>query len=147
MKNEKYSEGAVINHTAAADISTGNVVALGNRIAVAIADIKSGDNGALRHQGVFTLAKKSTDDISEGDPLFWDEDEAELTLTAAGNIPAGFATADFGNGATEADVKLFGMFAQIEHQADSTADDAAGLVTDFNALLAKLQAAGAMKSA
>ena len=32
------------------------------------------------------------------------------------------------------------------NQADSTATDAAGLVTDFNALLAKLQAAGLMES-
>lgn len=32
------------------------------------------------------------------------------------------------------------------HQADSTAVDVAGLVTDFNALLAKLKAAGLMKS-
>jgi hypothetical protein len=31
-----------------------------------------------------------------------------------------------------------------EHQADSIATDAAGLVTDFNALLAKLVAAGLM---
>lgn len=30
------------------------------------------------------------------------------------------------------------------HQADSTATDAAGLVTDFNALLTKLKAAGLM---
>lgn len=32
-----------------------------------------------------------------------------------------------------------------EYQADSTATDATGLVTDFNALLAKLKAAGLMK--
>lgn len=31
-----------------------------------------------------------------------------------------------------------------ENQPDSTATDAAGLVTDFNALLAKLKAAGLM---
>jgi hypothetical protein len=31
-----------------------------------------------------------------------------------------------------------------ENQADSTATDVAGLVTDFNALLAKLKAAGLM---
>jgi len=31
-----------------------------------------------------------------------------------------------------------------ENQADSTAADVAGLVTDFNALLAKLKAAGLM---
>jgi hypothetical protein len=34
--------------------------------------------------------------------------------------------------------------ALIANQADSTATDAAGLVTDFNALLAKLKAAGLM---
>lgn len=35
----------------------------------------------------------------------------------------------------------------IEHQADSTAEDAAGLREDFNALLAKLIAAGLMAEA
>ena len=33
-----------------------------------------------------------------------------------------------------------------ENQVDSTAIDVAGLVTDFNALLAKLKAAGLMES-
>ena len=33
----------------------------------------------------------------------------------------------------------------LENQADSTATDVAGLVTDFNALLAKLKAAGLMQ--
>ena len=35
-------------------------------------------------------------------------------------------------------------FTPAANQADSTAVDAAGLVTDFNALLAKLKAAGLM---
>lgn len=34
----------------------------------------------------------------------------------------------------------------VAHQANSTATDVAGLVADFNALLAKLQAAGIMAS-
>ena len=33
-----------------------------------------------------------------------------------------------------------------ENQADSTATDVAGLVTDFNALLAKLKASGLMEA-
>lgn len=37
-----------------------------------------------------------------------------------------------------------GSFTPAAAQADSTATDAAGLVTDFNALLAKLRAAGIM---
>lgn len=34
----------------------------------------------------------------------------------------------------------------LENQADSTATDVASLVTDFNALLAKLKAAGLMET-
>lgn len=34
----------------------------------------------------------------------------------------------------------------LENQADSIATDVAGLVTDFNALLAKLKAAGLMEA-
>ncbi|WP_028988114.1 MULTISPECIES: head fiber protein [Bacillales] len=34
----------------------------------------------------------------------------------------------------------------LENQEDSTATDVAGLVTDFNALLAKLKAAGLMET-
>ena len=37
-------------------------------------------------------------------------------------------------------------FSQLDKQANSTASDVAGLVTDFNSLLAKLQSAGLMKS-
>ena len=37
-----------------------------------------------------------------------------------------------------------GAFTQAAAQADSVATDVAGLVTDFNALLAKLRAAGIM---
>ena len=33
-----------------------------------------------------------------------------------------------------------------EHQADSTATDVAGVVTDFNSLLVKLKAAGLMEA-
>lgn len=42
--------------------------------------------------------------------------------------------------------QMDGVFTPAAAQADSTATDAAGLVTDFNALLAKLRAAGIMAS-
>ena len=50
----------------------------------------------------------------------------------------------------EAGAKVEGLpassFSQIDKQANSTATDVAGVVTDFNSLLAKLQSAGLMKS-
>lgn len=48
-------------------------------------------------------------------------------------------TLEIGNGAT-----VTGLAA--ENQANSTATDVAGLVTNFNALLAKLKAAGLMEA-
>jgi hypothetical protein len=40
--------------------------------------------------------------------------------------------------------QVLGLFTPAAFQADSVATDVAGLVTDFNALLAKLKAAGLM---
>ena len=48
---------------------------------------------------------------------------------------------------TEGNLTFDGMpVSPADLQADSTAIDVAGLVTDFNTLLAKLKAAGLMKS-
>ncbi|WP_205287712.1 head fiber protein [Luteibacter yeojuensis] len=49
-------------------------------------------------------------------------------------------------GVVDATTETAGVVLQAEAQADSTAADVAGLKTDFNALLAKLQAAGLMAS-
>ncbi|WP_308354332.1 head fiber protein [Serratia marcescens] len=45
---------------------------------------------------------------------------------------------------TAATASVVGGVKQTATQANSTATDVAGLVTDFNALLAKLKAAGIM---
>ena len=49
-----------------------------------------------------------------------------------------------GNNAPVATETTFGVVKQSANQADSTASDVAGIVSDFNALLAALQAAGLM---
>lgn len=46
----------------------------------------------------------------------------------------------------DATTSTAGIVKQSAAQADSTATDAAGVVTDFNALLAKLRAAGILDS-
>lgn len=46
----------------------------------------------------------------------------------------------------DATTSAAGVVKQAAAQADSTATDAAGVVTDFNALLAKLRAAGMLAS-
>lgn len=44
-----------------------------------------------------------------------------------------------------AEIKGFPSFSPAENQADRTAEDISELITDFNALLQKLKAAGLMK--
>lgn len=53
-------------------------------------------------------------------------------------------TLEIKEGATVTGLPGGGSTPQAAAQADSTAADVAGLVTDFNALLAKLRAAGLM---
>ena len=53
---------------------------------------------------------------------------------------------EFKNGAQVLNFPGDAVITPAEAQADSTATDVAGLVTDFNALLAKLKDAGLMAS-
>lgn len=61
------------------------------------------------------------------------------TVSAVGGIKVGSGLSITTEGVLSAD-----GITPAANQADSTASDVAGLVTDFNALLAKLKAAGLM---
>jgi len=73
------------------DVDSGGVIVCGVTIRVAAVDIANAASGAAYTRGVFTLAAKSTDTWSDGDQLYWDSTNAELTTTASGNTKAGTA--------------------------------------------------------
>ena len=64
----------------------------------------------------------------------------EAVLSVAEQVNAGGAT-------VPATTSTAGVVKQAAVQADSVATDVAGLVTDFNALLAKLRTAGILATA
>lgn len=84
--------------------------------------------------------------FNKGDKVYWDATNKRFTTTAVGNIFAGIVTQG-----KDANNVIWFWFApqqpvlkQAAAQADSTAADVATLRADFNALLAKLRAAGLM---
>ena len=112
-------DGDVIQHTAAADIAAGQVVAINALLGVALADIKSGATGSVKLTGVFAAPKVSAAVIAKGEPLTWDVsaasgagafDDAAAT-PAIGDITGAGAVAweAAGNGVTPLLVKFTGV--------------------------------------
>jgi len=90
----------------------------------------------------------AADAFDAGDKVYYDEGNKRFTTVATDGLFCGIVTQ-----AKDAnDVIWFwfapqqNVFVQAAAQADSTASDVAGIVADFNALLAKLKAAGLMAS-
>lgn len=106
MAKNYIQEGNVLNYTATAAVASGAVVVIGKRIAIALADIAVGETGAITTEGVFTVAKLSTDAVGLGDLLYWDAANSRLTSTASGNTLAGFAAAPVGAGAGTVNIKI-----------------------------------------
>ena len=119
MATSMKQPGEVIDYTAGADISSGDVVVIGSNgdaiIGVAITDIANGDTGPVAIGGVWTLPKVSAAVIGQGESLVWDSSAGEFddnqAIPAAGDVsgPAAIAFAAAGNGATTVDVKLTGI--------------------------------------
>lgn len=108
MANNYLYTGDVLDYTngGSTDISSGAPVLLGSRLGVALADIPVGGVGSVRMSGVFTLAKLSTDDVEQGELLYWDATNARLTATASTHKLAGYAAFAAGAGVTTVAIKL-----------------------------------------
>lgn len=110
MAKNYVQPGKVLEHTAGAAISSGDVVEMGNIVGVALGDMASGDVGSVQVDGVFTLAKTSGTAWSQGDALDWDTSAGEFTkgLTpATGDISGcAIAAADAASADTEGAVLL-----------------------------------------
>ena len=144
--------GESIDYVPSADVSAGDVVVQNDLIGIAKLDIAAGALGALATCGVFALPKAEVA-IDTGDKIYWDADgnpvggEADsgaITTVAAGNVYCGKAIFDAESDEQSVTIKLEqpSFQNQCQTQADSEATNIAGLVVDFNALLAKLKAAG-----
>lgn len=108
MKNY-VQPGKELDIVAAGAFAAGSVVVVGSLIGVAAtAASGAGAEAVVSLEGVYTLPKKSTDVIGQGDRVYWDASPGEVTSTAAGNKFLGFAWVAAGNGVTSMNVKLSG---------------------------------------
>ena len=111
--NNYHQRGDIIDFVAGTTISSGDLVAVGDRVGVAVTDIATGATGAVRVDGVCEVPKLTTDVVTQGANLYFDVTNGRLTLTTDGpgslvNGLAGYAFAAAGNGATTVLVKLNG---------------------------------------
>lgn len=65
-----------------AAVSAGEVIAQGNLVAVAKADIADGEEGALTLTGVFLVDKTDANTFVAGAPVYWDAADNEATSDA-----------------------------------------------------------------
>lgn len=101
-----------VNGTGGA-VASDDLVRISDRVGVACVDIAIAATGSVQVEGVCEVPKLTTDVVAQGDALYLDEAEGEVTLSDAGggsggNILAGYAFASAGNGDTTVLLKLNG---------------------------------------
>lgn len=108
MAANHIQEGKVmtwLNETNA-DVDAGDVVVIGNFVAVALGDIADDESGEVATEEVWELPKNNNLAISQGDALYWDVADGNINKTAEDNYYAGLAFKAAGTTATTVQVKL-----------------------------------------
>lgn len=114
MKNIVQA-GKVISFTAAAAVTSGQVVRIGNILGVATADVANGESGLAAIDCVATVPKVSAAVIAAGESLTWDASAAAFDDNAAtpatGDVTGAPAVAfeAAGNGVTSLAVRFTGV--------------------------------------
>lgn len=85
MATNFVSDGNVINWTngTGSAVSSGDVVAMGHCIGIALVDIANGATGSVALEGVFTVPKVSAAVFTQGEKLIWDASASAFDDSAA----------------------------------------------------------------
>lgn len=113
MTTRYVQAGKVLDYTntTGAAIPSGAGVLMGTKLGVALATIPNNATGSVQICGVFGLDKLSTDNMTQGALVYWDNTNKRLTLTASGNTLAGVAAAAAAATTTSVNVLLNGVSA------------------------------------
>ncbi|HEB94329.1 MAG TPA: DUF2190 family protein [Gammaproteobacteria bacterium] len=103
MATNYIQPGEVMDYTASADISSGDVVVVGARVGVALNDIANGETGPVQVSGVFELPKDTAVALSQGALAYWDATAGNIDDTNT-NPYAGYVFEDAA--AADATVKI-----------------------------------------
>jgi len=109
MKNF-IQDGCVLDLPAPYARNAGEMALIGSILGVAACTLSNGQVGAFHTKGVFEINKLSTDVVTVGAKLYWDDTNKRLTLTSTSNTLAGVATAAAGNGVATVYCRLNGSF-------------------------------------
>lgn len=87
-----YQQGESLDYTnsGATTIEANTVLVFGDRIGVAGCDIPAGETGSIHMKGVFKLPI-SSEAISAGAEVYWDDTNSVITATSSSNTKAGYA--------------------------------------------------------
>tara|TARA_Y100000310_G_scaffold196868_1_gene196950 strand:- start:2920 stop:3261 length:342 start_codon:yes stop_codon:yes gene_type:complete len=113
MNTFKY-RGKRLPYTAGTGGATaGDVVAFDSKIGIVVADIAASGTGEVEVEGVHSLAALngtgSANAFVQGDDLYWDTSESELTNVASSNVgPVGYAAEAKAAATTTVNIKLTG---------------------------------------
>ena len=88
------------------DVTSGGGLLVGSLFGVAVKDALTGDDVAIRTEGVFDLAKTSAQAWTVGQKVYWDDTNKLATTTATGNTLIGCATAVAANPSPTGHVRL-----------------------------------------
>ncbi len=103
-------EGKMIDVTLGADIASGDPLLIGDILAIAPKAGVSGDTGfPMAVEGVYEVAKLSTDTFVPGQILYWDAGNSRLTETASTHKPVGVCWGTYGNPTSTCLIKLVPM--------------------------------------
>lgn len=83
-----------IDYTPVAPVAVGTVVVAGSLVGYSAAAIAAGKLGTLIVQGIADVPKHGTDELTVGEPVYYDESAADFTVTPTGNILVGCAIED-----------------------------------------------------
>ena len=108
MATTYIQDGNVIQFTASSTIAADDVVVIGNKqLGIALVDIATSSTGSVATEGVFQLAKNTSDAVVIGQKLWWDATAEEVINAPALNAYfIGYAFAAAGASATTVLVDL-----------------------------------------
>ncbi|USD19973.1 DUF2190 family protein [Microbulbifer variabilis] len=117
MATNFVQDGRMLNVTNSTSsvITSGQVLAVGAVLGVAMDDIAVGASGVIAIEGVFTVPKVSGAVIGQGESLTWDisaaafDDSAATAATGDITGPTAFAAEAAGDGVTSLAVKFTGV--------------------------------------
>ncbi|TAH39287.1 MAG: DUF2190 family protein [Planctomycetota bacterium] len=110
MSSNAYQEGNVLTLIAPRALASGEGVLVGSIFGVAQHVAANAAEVETEVVGVFELPKLSTDVVTQGALLYWDNTNFRLTVTASGNTKVGVAVAAAGDGVTTVLCRLSAAF-------------------------------------